>query len=148
MDAIKLSSLLRAFVESLETDDLPFKQAVLEGIDAVGASASAAGAGHTVTRPSDKDLLCILSRIYPEDRLKAYSPEQLFGIYKKNIEAGTIPYDKSKGYAGNACPAPTPPSSGNAQPQANANPVPSKRSKFAAEEATDAVSRLYKKAGK
>jgi hypothetical protein len=59
--------------------------------------------GHLYTRLSKEELICVLQPIYPKNDLAAYSHDQLFDIYKKNIEAGKIPYDKSKGYSGSGC---------------------------------------------
>jgi len=58
---------------------------------------------HIVAKPSKEDLKCILQSLYKKNDLGIYSYEQLFDIYKKNIEAGTIEYDKSKGYLGKGC---------------------------------------------
>lgn len=58
---------------------------------------------HLIARPFRKDLLCILKPLHLDIALDGYMDDDLFALYKKDIKAGIIQYDKSRGYLGNGC---------------------------------------------
>jgi len=99
---------------------------------------------HLIAQPSREDLICILKRHYPnyKGNLEESSDNDLFYAYKKGIENGRIPYDKSKGYTGGECP--TSSSSSSVQPQNNVNSSPSRRAQSLNKEIVGSLRQMKK----